>query len=263
MNSKSGVLLALGMLIVAVVSAMAVLRNGNQINAAQATQEKATPVKEGVVTEKQKQHGRLYKDYTGVGKKLRELVQEEIQKGSNNEVGIAMLPGTPELSSDSYSSAGIPKEIVASADAIVVGVVKNKASQLTENGTFIFTDYGVSVEEVLKDNVSARIEPTNEITVTRPGGRILLNGRIVTAVDKSTLPLTVGGRYVLLLKFIPTTGAYQASGSKSGFQISNDKIIKLTEGADGVGFQVNSDAASFLNEVRVANAVSDREREKQ
>lgn len=51
----------------------------------------------------------------------------------------------------------------------VVGEVKSKSSQLTEDQDFIFTDYEIQVEEVIKNNTSDSIAPNTEITVSNPG----------------------------------------------------------------------------------------------
>ena len=111
----------------------------------------------------------------------------------------------------------------------------------------------MDVDEVLKYNSAAPIQAKGKITITRPGGTILLNGRVVEAVDESFQPLRKKGQYLLFLHFIPSTGGYQALNSKASFQLDDNKATKLTKEPLSLGDQ---DAASFADKVRAAVAVS-------
>ncbi|HKS29217.1 MAG TPA: hypothetical protein VJS44_15420 [Pyrinomonadaceae bacterium] len=204
---------------------------------------------------RQKEHSKLYKDYKGNGKLLDLLKKEENNTG--NELIITVMPGLPELSPGGRPSTPdtFLNNLASTADAVVIGTVANKSSQLTENGAFVFTDYDVAVEEVLKENGSNNIQSQSSIVVTRPGGRILLEGRIVTARDRTFKPFAVGGRYLLFLKYIPTTGAYHAVSNKGSFELVDDKSVKpLTEAPDAA--RLDQDAASFINDVRIAIAAA-------
>ncbi|MBD0370470.1 MAG: hypothetical protein ICV60_06510 [Pyrinomonadaceae bacterium] len=217
--------------------------------------EVATPVQQGVMSAQQKEHSKLYKDYKGNGKLLNLLNKEE--NNADNELIITVMPGLPELSPKGRSSApeAFLNNLASSADAVVIGTVTNKSSQLTENGAFVFTDYDVSVEEVLKDNGSNSLQSQSSIVVTRPGGRILLEGRVVTARDRAFKPFTVGGRYLLFLKYIPTTDAYHAVNDKGSFELVDNKSVKLlTEAPDAP--RIDKDAPSFINDVRTAIAAT-------
>jgi len=218
-------------------------------------QDSATPVQEGVMTEKQREHSKLYRGYTGAGKKLRDLAEEEIKKGNSDDIGIAALPGIPELRPHVTPFREVLTELACGADAIVIGIVKDRSSQLTESGTFIFTDYELTVEEVLKDNTSGHIEPTTSLTVTRPGGRILLEGHVISAIDKSAKPFEIGGRYILFLQYLPTTGSYRTPGINGSFQIKDEKLVALTDSVtSSAEFLGGKNALSFMTEVRSAVA---------
>lgn len=242
--------------VLAVSTVIATLRVQGQ-KASLSKKEAATPVQDGVVSEKQKQHRQLYKEYKGIGK-LQELSNREAKNG-NDELTVALISGPPELSPQGQSAVPVKvlEKLAAEADAVVVGVVTGKASQLTENGSFIFTDYDMTVEEVLKDNRAEHVEPQTSLTVTRPGGKVALNGRAVTAIDRSFKRLAIGGRYLLFLRYIPTTGAYQAVNDKGGFEIDNNKVAALTE-MPGAVFSHEQDASSFINEIRMAISASER-----
>jgi len=97
------------------------------------------------------------------------------------------------------------------ADAIVIGAIKEKiTSQLTEDEGFLFSEYSVVVEDVIKDNPNASIELNSAISVVRPGGKVRLNGKVISAVVSNFDPFFDGDRYLLFLKYIPETQSYQA-----------------------------------------------------
>lgn len=214
--------------------------------------ETATPVQQGAMSPQQKEHSKLYKDYKGNGKLLDLLNKEE--NNASNELIITVMPPLPELSPGGRpsSSESFLNNLASSADAVVIGTVTNKASQLTENGAFVFTDYDVALEEVLKSNGSNNIQSQSSIVITRPGGRILLEGRVVTTRDRSFKPLAIGGRYLLFLKYIPATGAYHAVNNKSSFELVDKGVKPLSEAPDAP--RINKDAASFISDVRIAIA---------
>lgn len=238
-------------LVLAVMGVISLLQGHAQKASGLKQTEPATPVQEGVMTDRQKEHSKLYENYKGI-EKLTDLIK---QKGDNsNELSITIMPGMPELSLSGQVSTpeAFLKNLAAESDAIVVGSITDKSSQLTENGTFIFTDYDVVVEDVLKNSNANNIQPHSNIVVTRPGGRILLQGRPITARDKNFKPFVIGGRYLLFLKYIPATNAYHAVSDKGSFEIVNSRVELLTEAPDAM--QVNKDAASFIDDVRRAVA---------
>jgi hypothetical protein len=106
-----------------------------------------TPIKGGVMTETQRRHSMLYENRRN--RKLRDLPSP-----------LDLVVSTPWGSSPEENIRRTLDEFlrvsVCSADAVVVGIVKNKSSQLTDDGTFIFTDYEMTVEEILKNNSSAK-----------------------------------------------------------------------------------------------------------
>lgn len=205
-----------------------------------------TPVQLGVMTEKQRQHSKLYNSYKGNGD-----LQELLSKTPGEEVTITSLPGIPELSPKGENTPSALDFLVENADAVVIGAVSNKTSQLNEKRTFIFTDFDFTVEEVLKNFLGDRIEPSSLITITHPGGKVLLNGKIVTAIDRTFKPLEKGERYLLFLKFISETRSYQALDNKSSFEI-NGRVTVLTDAPVPVELQSGKKTNTFLEEVKTA-----------
>ena len=181
----------------------------------------ATPIQEGVLTEKQKAHSKLFKKYDDVtrGRKLRDMVA---QSGD-----VEVVKGLPTvLVPESLNLQDYLRGLTCKADAVVVATVQSKSSQIIEEGTFVFTDYEARVDEVLK-SPSAQINPTQTITVTRVGGAVILNGHHVRATDHRQEVLDIGNQYLLYLRLIPTTTAFRAfagPGSEDTFQIFGSKI---------------------------------------
>jgi hypothetical protein len=227
-------------LVILVLSGFAVFRlTTNRSNAQTPETEK---------TRKQKEHSKLYKEYD-TGPKLQDLAA----KGTGD---LVVADDTPIQVDFGIARPPFLKGITCDADAIVVGVLNSQhTSHLTEGGSFIFTDYELTVKDVVKDNAAASIQPGRAITITRSGGEVQINGRTVRAIDDSFKPFKVGERYVLFLRFISATGAYRASGSGS-FQLRDDRVTKLGDAITQWG-TVRDDASAFIAEVRAEMAAGD------
>lgn len=211
----------------------------------------ATPIQEGVATDKQKKHAKLFKGYSDVthGKRIRDLVTEKGDVDVTREVGDMLVPA-------SFTLNAYLENLTCKADAVVVGVVKSKSSQVTEDGTFIFTDYELTADEVIKNNAAVPLQPNSNITVTRSGGAVKINGHTARATDFSQRPLKVGERYVLFLRFVPDTGAYMylSNWGDDSFQISGSHVSQVSATPLPLGTGRTSDLTSFLDKTR--NAVT-------
>lgn len=205
-------------------------------------QEEATLIQEGVFTEKQKAHRKLFKHH---GPKLRDLaVGREGTVEVEEETGFVI--NDPSVAPDTSPL----RTATGNADAVVVGVLKSKSAQLTEGENFIFTDYEMTVEEVIKNNVLAPIQAGNTIIVTRDGGSVKIKGKVFTAKRADFKPTLIGNRYLFFLRFIPETGSYLAYGN-GAFELRGDKVFALEERpAAGLLRADAKDASPFLNEVR-------------
>ena len=187
-------------------------------------QEEATAVQPGALTERQKIHSRLFAGHR-TGRKLTELAAT----GTGDIVVTSLTPkpfivGTPQC--PRYPRPQL-RNISQDADAVVVGTLAaKKYSQLTEGGDFIFSDYELKVDEVLKNNAAAPVAPGASVTVARPGGAVLLNGRVVHGLAGNFRPFAAGGRYLLFLKYVPGTNSYQAFGSGS-YQLLSETAVSL------------------------------------
>lgn len=249
---KKALLILLGALLaIGVASSVNLVSQGQK-----KSKEEPTLVIKDVISPKQKVHSELFDNHRGVAK-LTDLIKQD-SSNPDQELKITILPGLPELSPPHALPAvdAWLNKLAATSDAIVIGSVINKASQLTKNETFVFTDYDLSVEEVLKDRTST-IQPQSVITVTRPGGKVLLEGRIIDARDKSFKPIVIGGHFLLFLRLIPKTGSYQALNNKSSFELVNNKVRPLSDAPDAQ--DLGGDLEPFLSEIRAAIAAARQE----
>lgn len=204
------------------------------LTAARSAQQNDAPtrIQVGVLTESQRAHSKLYRDQSA-GRRLDiPLPQSTRQKksGETVEESVYLEPGTPITSPDApvVSFVDFLRKLSCAADAVVMGLAKERTSQLTDGNEFVFSDYVVAVDEILKTNPSDYIAPNRDITVTRPGGKIEIGDRIVNVVDASFKALVKGKRYLLFLKYVPETGAYQ-SMRKGTFLVQDGELVALTE----------------------------------
>jgi hypothetical protein len=116
------------------------------------------------------------------------------------------------------------------ADAVIVATAQTGTSHLTADQRFVYTNWGFSVEQVIKDNSKAHLASGKTIMVTRPGGKLQIDGRTVYAIHGNFKDFEPGARYLIFLAFIPETGAYKANGEET-FRLQGQEVIKLTRDA--------------------------------
>lgn len=222
MVSRLTAVLLISTVVVGVATVTTVLRTRGQGASNRLKEEQATPVQEGVMTEKELQHSRIYKKQYEWrnGRKLASLKANQV----------TLLPPSVPSPRDSllWTTEDFIRIRYCEADAVVVGTITSKASQLTEDGTFTFTTYQLTVAQVLKNNPVAPIVPNNGIEITRPGGAIVLNGRIIRTRDLSFPLLDLNGHYLLFLRFIPSTAAYMSFRQGGDFEFRADGFNPLT-----------------------------------
>jgi hypothetical protein len=248
-----GFLFGLSLLVVAVVTSSPIKQQGTKLSQDeaklyQAELADATPVKLGLLTDKQRTHSRLYSHYKQIrGEKLiSDLAAKVKDKGKIAQTMV--LVGLGEALTEVETPEYYFGKIALKSDAIVRGKVIKKISQITDDDSFIFTDYDIVIAEILKDNKASHIETGATITVTRPGGKVLLGDVIVKAKDASFTPLPLNKDVLLFLKFIPETGTYRITEATGGFELEGLSFYPLTEIAFPPGVLENK--GTFLQTLR-------------
>lgn len=230
-------------LLAALVMSVGITRSG-QSGTASTNQEKVKQL-QSAVTERQKKHSKLLRQ--SQGPKLRELAA----KGSGDILLAVEEPFLITIPGKEPSRLPFAQAAVCNAEAVVVGTLKSDAPQFTEDESFIFTEYEMSVEEIIKDNTIAPLQTGGQISVVRDGGTGQLNGRTIRARVEGFNSFTVGKRYVLFLRFIPETGSYLAYANGS-FELNGNEIIPLGKMPE----HESRDATTFLSAIRTATATA-------
>ncbi len=200
---------------------------------------KEVELNESKLTEKQRKHRKLLK--VAAGPKLSDLAAKVI---GDVVVGVE----EPFQISNTDEEMTAPPSLrftVCNPEAIVVGKLESESPQLTEDENFLFTEYTMVVEDVLKNNPSSPIRVGSNLSVIREGGIGKVNGKTVRAIADGFRPFWVGQRYVLFLRYIPETGAYSAY-SYGSFKLASGRVVpygKMPQGAADT-------EAGFVEEVR-------------
>lgn len=209
-----------------------------------------TLIQEGIMTGKQRKHSKVFKGFrtSNGGRKLRDIANEIGDVYFVNMVADGRF--TPGFNLQEYLN-----RLTCESSAVVVATVLSKSSQLIDDGTFTFTDYELTVKEVLKDNVTAPIQLNQTFTYTSPGGSVKLGGKIISTVDYRGEPLQLGKQYLLYLKFIPDTGSYKGfSNDIDGdtFEFMDGTISQASKKPLPLGAKRTTEANEFMAAVRVA-----------
>ena len=189
--------------------------------------EAATTIEPGIMNERQKQHSKLYDEFypRGHGRLDEDPQNQRIRDFQSNMYKPPGLgPIMPPMTAVEFMRGRW-----CAADAVVVGNVTDKASQLLASAQFLFTEYNLVVEKVYKNNALAPISVDGNLTVVRPGGKVQIHGRIVRTVDGRYLPLDIGSRVLLFLKYVPQTNSYDSTVQRGSFKIENGTVIPLTD----------------------------------
>ncbi len=217
--------------------------------------DEATVVKRGQVTEKEREYSKEYKKLYSFRKsrKFSEIIEESEILGKTTEelggyVGIPggfFMPDAPVITPAEFLG-----KLSCKADAIVVGSVKSKSSHMTEDETFIYTEYEFSVQDIVKNNSASPIEINNQIKITRPGGLIKLDNRLIRIEDQSYEPLLKNKKYLLFLRFVPTANGYMIASPEGDFLLENNAFKTLAKRPLPKELKSGDNSETLLNAVR-------------
>lgn len=147
------------------------------------------------------------------------------------------LPGTPALP-------------VSQSAAVIIGTVTKSQAHLTPDKSYVYSEFDVLVDEVVKNDTQSPITTGKAVPVERPGGRVLMPSGRIHEYRTTLEPLEVGGRYALFL--IRRGDDYQVF---AGYKIEGGKIFpvddyfKLYEGASEEDFMRDLRQATTPHEV--------------
>lgn len=240
-TNKTLVIILLFVVTIGAVTGLGALDSRDSNRQINTKKEEPTVLGDEEPSARQKEHGKLFKH---AGRKLRDIA--------------ASQPGDVEVVEEEGYVIHMPKtsrvptfiSALCKADAVIIGTLKSKSSQLTEQGNFIFTDYEVTINEVIKNDLISPIEVGSSVVTTRDGGAVEINQRVLRAKQADFDPPVVGNRYLLFLRFIPKTKAYLMYGNGS-FELQSNAMLALGPAArQELKQRATQDPLIFLNELR-------------
>jgi hypothetical protein len=261
MTNKKLTIISVSLLSLFLVGAFATFKQQAQ-DKTSVQNEEATLVQTGQVTEKGREYSKLYKKKYSYrnGYKLSELSAAAKREGNGQEIGVAigepLIPtvGTSFPAKGNDTSKQFLGKISCKADAVVLGTVVSKTAHLTEDETFVYTEYEFLIKEVLKNNPASVINDNSRIQFTRPGGLIKLDNQLIRVEDRSYAPLQNKKDYLLFLKFIPKANGYMVSDVNGDFVLENKSFKQLRKTIFSEELENISDSQVFLGNIK--NVVS-------
>lgn len=213
----------------------------------------ATPVQLGALTPKQQFHSRLH---NGGGMRVGgKTISEWLAFYKNQQIFLQTdILGRRFLESDQLEA---PEDffgrLALESDAILRGRATGKVSQITEDGSFLFTDYDFVVLEVFKNNAKAPIDSGATVTFTCRGGKIVLDNVVLQAGGSGEVLYPINTQDLLLfLRFIPETGSYKLARDNGSFELSGTSVRPFSR-VFPLSEEVFKDEASFLKTIRAVS----------
>ena len=220
----------------------------------QPQQDEATVIKRGQITEKEREYSKEFSklyEYRK-GRKLSEISEIGKRKGNTKEITVSLgIPTIPTIGNQPIiTESEFFRDLSCKSDAIVMGSVINKSAHLTEDETFVYTEYEFLPESVLKNNSVSPIKINKSIEITRPGGLIKLDNQVIRVEDQLYSPLETKKQYLLFLKFIPSANGYTISDVKGDFLLEENSSKKLSRLGLPENIERRNDTQTLLTNVK-------------
>lgn len=209
--------------------------------------DEVTVIQLGVMTDREKVHSKAFAKF-GDGRKIIDLLKTQDE--------ISLVRGRPLIGEDPSAPAptlhSFLRNATCSSDAVVTGRVVSHSSQLTCTGDFVFTDYLISVDTIVKNNKVSEISPSRNIVVALPGGKVKLIGHLVIVADQESHPFKIGSEYLLFLKLIPGAGDFTALKGTAALSESDGKLDK----AIGESAEALFEDSNFYDVLKLVQTIS-------
>jgi len=130
------------------------------------------------------------------------------------------------------SLGGLSALPIDKSSAVIVGKIVKASAHFSEDKTAIYSDFGVKIESVLKNDSKIVLAATESVSVERYGGRIRFpSGKtVVCAIDHQDMP-QIASRYVLFLSNdFPLDGhSDEDFYILMGYELKDGKVFPLDE----------------------------------
>jgi hypothetical protein len=140
-------------------------------------------------------------------------------------------------------------QVAARARLVVEATITAGQSYLDESGGDVYTDYTLTIAGVIKSRERGDAHVGDSITVRRPGGVVVLNGREADVHENAFPAFLVGERYILFLARGPRDSAYSVLGGNQGAYTAGDSVAPMSTALDGAASPHSISRAEFLGEV--------------
>lgn len=253
----------IGLLLVTLMVVIGVLLTTPTTKGQKEQTDDATIVQRGQITEKERAYSKEYEKKYGY-RKSRKLTTIKGKGEVSVIIGDLDVPTDPQ--ERIMSANEFLEKKICDADLVVIGIPQNKTSHLTDDETFVYTDYNFEIARILKNNSVSPVEVGKSIEITRPGGLIKIDNQIIRVEDKSFEPLKINKEYFLFLKYIPSTNGYAVFDYQSDFIVENDTFRKLSKVKMPQELALSNELTSLLNiaqNIRAVGCTQTLEEEKQ
>jgi hypothetical protein len=179
---------------------------------------------------------------------VKRAAQRARKQRHNNAAIVSKTPSPKdrEVASLPEGLFDFPALPVAQSDLVVLAHVNQAEAHMSEDKGNVYTEFELYLLEVFKSNGVQRL-PSQSIMAERQGGYVRYPGnqKILYRVVKNGMP-RIGGRYLLFLRAIPNSDAYQIL---TGYEIGPEAVSPVDLSAQFEIYRDN-DEASFLKTVR-------------
>lgn len=163
------------------------------------------------------------------------------------------------VSLKNHWDSGLASIPTAQSDAVLVGKVLDSSAYLSDDLSGVYSEFNVSVNTVIKNDLRNPINVDSTATVDRFGGRVRFpSGQIIKYVVSGQRMPEIGKEYLFFLDFNEGSGAFQIM-TAYGFE---DNQVRALDGSNATKGNVTSgnrkwavdsyngfDKASFIAEV--------------
>ena len=132
---------------------------------------------------------------------------------------------------------GTPALPVSMSAAVIVGTVSKAQAHLSTDKSYVYSEFDVLVDDVLKDDVQSSISRGQTIPVARPGGKVRVAPGNIHEFRTTLDPLEVGCRYALFLtRWVDDYQVFTAYKLEAGKVLPVDDFFVSYRGASEEDF---------------------------
>jgi hypothetical protein len=184
--------------------------------------------------------------------KEKEKREAKAKKYARTELSVD--PDVEAVTTSGHWAVGIPAIPAGRSDLVVTGVVSQAQAKLTPRRKKVYSEFTVTVDEILKNDELKPLSPGETVTADRAGGRVRYPSGKVGAywITGQGMP-QVGMKYLLFLTKTDPEAGYSIL---TGYELREGRISLLDNPGSGhpITASEGADASSFLNQVRSAIA---------